>query len=918
MSVQLLSIQLYKLRHMLINHRHASNHSNSSLVQFIDCANYYLAPKLGVTILYRHIQALCILWCIHVVYRMLLRSPLRRCYKYARLLLQPAAVRRRYAELERIMYTAKTYDTWAAAATELDKLDNVWSYKDTSESNIYDYKRIQFELQNFQQLIQRCDIAGIMSYARARLMRNLVNINDRRLHIVLRAGTKRLIEQYICTVVSALQLVCTVECDTVTSADKLAFFNETRHAFGRSALLLSGGATMALFHTGVVKALFQNNLLPRVISGSSGGAIICSMLGTRTDSELATMLDPSTNAVNFNFFPTNKGTAFRRIQRFWSKGVVLDINILAACVNANVSQLTFAEAYAKTGRIINISISPAARSGNQESSRICNYLTTPNLLVSSACLASCAIPGIYAPVELLCKNAKGEIEPYLESYNSGEKVVWEDGSVMSDLPMTRLSELFNVNNYIVSQVNPHIAPFVSAAFNIGRNVDTLLTNPVSKLIQFLALQLKDTALNLNRLGILPLHPSARFVLEQQYMGDVTITPNLTIKDFQLLLVNPTVERYAHCQRQTELQTFAKLSTIRGLMEIELCLDECVRRMRGILILEELTQQKALHAMSKTMSWSADAFESYYESDSDAEHNNSARSTAVNGSPIASIRTPTQLNTIREISNDNLDRVPAQSITAADSTESVPALVRRTSASATDYINAMHSNDKQLLGSNPRLSQLVTALPQIDMLRTASQPTQQQQQQQQQTTASHLVSRATSLQEPQCDYFQSVRMPSVVLPIDTIHNERVSPHAQPQYSKRNTRSMLQLNDSQYDNIPQAKRSVSHQPSSEHAQRQASPQSYNGVSLQRRQSLKFLMSAARRPSTKQDSQNVAQTQSPISGTYSNEYTHSPSSYISPKLMRAISDNTELQDELKRVTSLPHAVSQLELASDCNAAP
>ena len=37
---------------------------------------------------------------------------------------------------------------------------------------------------------------------------------------------------------------------------------------------------------------------------------------------------------------------------------------------------------------------------------------------------------------------------------------WIDGSVDNDLPMTKLSELFNVNHFIVSQVNPHIYPFV--------------------------------------------------------------------------------------------------------------------------------------------------------------------------------------------------------------------------------------------------------------------------------------------------------------------------------------------------------------------------------------------------------------------------------------------------------------------------
>jgi TAG lipase/steryl ester hydrolase/phospholipase A2/LPA acyltransferase len=37
---------------------------------------------------------------------------------------------------------------------------------------------------------------------------------------------------------------------------------------------------------------------------------------------------------------------------------------------------------------------------------------------------------------------------------------WIDGSVDNDLPMAKLSELFNVNHFIVSQVNPHIVPFL--------------------------------------------------------------------------------------------------------------------------------------------------------------------------------------------------------------------------------------------------------------------------------------------------------------------------------------------------------------------------------------------------------------------------------------------------------------------------
>ncbi|CAN0377877.1 unnamed protein product, partial [Hapterophycus canaliculatus] len=64
-----------------------------------------------------------------------------------------------------------------------------------------------------------------------------------------------LVERYHEVVCEALHYVCAknaVAQDIPTDA-KLAFFNETRHAYGRTALMLSGGAAMGVYHTGVVK-----------------------------------------------------------------------------------------------------------------------------------------------------------------------------------------------------------------------------------------------------------------------------------------------------------------------------------------------------------------------------------------------------------------------------------------------------------------------------------------------------------------------------------------------------------------------------------------------------------------------------------------------------------------------------------------
>ncbi|RHY54491.1 hypothetical protein DYB30_011984, partial [Aphanomyces astaci] len=75
--------------------------------------------------------------------------------------------------------------------------------------------------------------------------------------------------------------------DALSLDNKLAFFSETRHAFGRSALMLSGGGGLGLYHTGIVKTLVEEGLLPTVLSGSSAGSIVAGCVGVRTDEELS-------------------------------------------------------------------------------------------------------------------------------------------------------------------------------------------------------------------------------------------------------------------------------------------------------------------------------------------------------------------------------------------------------------------------------------------------------------------------------------------------------------------------------------------------------------------------------------------------------------------------------------------------------
>lgn len=64
----------------------------------------------------------------------------------------------------------------------------------------------------------------------------------------------------------------------ISLTDKLKFFSQMSHSYGRTALLLSGGASMGVYHIGCVKVLKEQNLLPRILCGSSAGSIFAALI----------------------------------------------------------------------------------------------------------------------------------------------------------------------------------------------------------------------------------------------------------------------------------------------------------------------------------------------------------------------------------------------------------------------------------------------------------------------------------------------------------------------------------------------------------------------------------------------------------------------------------------------------------------
>jgi TAG lipase/steryl ester hydrolase/phospholipase A2/LPA acyltransferase len=109
--------------------------------------------------------------------------------------------------LKRNMWNSKTYAEWRNFAFEMDYLEGKHKWKDDPQSEHYDHRRIEVNLERLRELVESGDIESVMRYLRSRLLRNIGGIGNQDLHTYLRSGTKALIEEYMEEVVRALRLV---------------------------------------------------------------------------------------------------------------------------------------------------------------------------------------------------------------------------------------------------------------------------------------------------------------------------------------------------------------------------------------------------------------------------------------------------------------------------------------------------------------------------------------------------------------------------------------------------------------------------------------------------------------------------------------------------------------------------------------
>jgi predicted acylesterase/phospholipase RssA len=489
--------------------------------------------------------------------------------------------------LRRQIHQAKDYYDWQEAAYHLDEYLGNEDWKQFDAYSYYNHQTIKKVTAELGKLCHRASAQAsgrekvgegtsaldeLKTLLESCVKNNFVGIENPRLYSETYIGTKDLIQQFVDEVSRCLRLV--LESEKLTDQEKVVFFRHLELNYGRTALCLSGGATFAYYHFGVIKALLDAGELPEIICGTSGGALVAALVATRTDAELKACLVP---ALAHRIRACHEGfTVWSR--RWWRTGARFDsLDWARQCAWFCHGSLTFKEAFERTGRILNVSCVP---SDPHSPTILNNHITSPDCVIWSAVLASAAVPGILNPIVLMRKTRDGSLVPY----SFGNK--WKDGSLRTDIPLKALNIHFNVNFSIVSQVNPHINLFFfSPRGSPGRPVTHrkgrgwrggFLGSTIETSIK---LDLQKYLKILRHLELLP-RPMGQDWSEiwlQRFSGTVTIWPKTIASDFWNILSDPTPQRLERMLIVGQRSCWPKIRFIANRMKVERVILEGLRR-----------------------------------------------------------------------------------------------------------------------------------------------------------------------------------------------------------------------------------------------------------------------------------------------------------------------------------------------------
>ena len=386
-------------------------------------------------------------------------------YFFVRLLIiaaEACSLRRRR---ERVLEAATDYEAWREAASSLDSYERRDAWRQKPESALYDWRQAQATTLRLRAAREAAKPEVVMALLLPCLKPNAFGVLEGEIYRSARAGTKHAIEELVDEIAASLGWLAKLDLDpgvpgraggqcggqwskaerAALKAERAAFLAAARLSLGKPALLLSGGGILSVYHFGAVRALLELGMLPQLVSGTSGGAVVAAVVATRGDAELRRVLREATERPEQSDLYRELGSEgplhgsywwkARRLYLPWSyclwlhlpwlhlpwphllrphllrphllrphllrphllrphllwqarqllrQGRLYDSQDFARHLQWFTLGLTFKEAYERTGRVLNITCTPLRSRGHLAPPLMLNHIDTPHVGTASS------------------------------------------------------------------------------------------------------------------------------------------------------------------------------------------------------------------------------------------------------------------------------------------------------------------------------------------------------------------------------------------------------------------------------------------------------------------------------------------------------------------------------------------------------
>jgi TAG lipase / steryl ester hydrolase / phospholipase A2 / LPA acyltransferase len=450
------------------------------------------------------------------------------------------------AKLERELDRANGYGEWLALATEHDRRSGADDWRASDDSDLLHVPEIRRSIATLRNMREAGETWPLTKKLQELLFRHQGEFTHAELYHRAKSGTKHVVTDFFDEIEACVHYLIALEVDGVGDDYKLEQLKRVGRVYGRPALLLSGGALLGLYHFGVIKTLFEQDLLPRTISGSSMGSIMAAWTCCHTDDELRTLF-ADLSLINTDALSR---LPMREVLR---QRTVMDQPKLLKFLGTVLPDISFDESLTLSRRVLNVTVSPVRM---QQTPRLLNYLSSPEALVRHAVLASCAVPMVFKPVQLMARQ-RGVVKPWMENE------FWVDGSVSGDLPFNQITQMFNINHFITSQANPHVVPFLTLEA-AGKGLLPAIARMQGNIVRKGSAEVFDVARRHAPTGRLrSAFATAHAVSDQVYAGsDMHIQLPFRPALYAKVLSNPSLKEFQDYVRLGEQATWPQLAMIR--------------------------------------------------------------------------------------------------------------------------------------------------------------------------------------------------------------------------------------------------------------------------------------------------------------------------------------------------------------------